>query len=158
MRGLLTLQVAASLSLTVDFDFPPAPDAAADAAADTTAEPRDDKDDSHSDPSSDSASVATPPARDDALHPVDASPLSYVLTLLSPTPITPHFLSRLAAALSEHALTAASVTNLSSTALRSLELLVEAKHTLTPRDVAAVRTALFALGRTAAVEVALQVE
>lgn len=85
-------------------------------------------------------------------------PNQYVLTLLSPTSIQPHFLTRVAKELAKHGLVVENISRLSSAHLRCLELIVGATTTLTPTSVANVRKELFAMGRSFQLDVALQAE
>lgn len=161
------LSVAKTLQLTVDFDFftppPSLPTSSSTNRKDNDHDTQQFNHDHHENEHhenehyDDDATWSINTMLNSSFH-VPSSPSNYVLTLLSPTSITPIFLSRLAAALSQHSFTADSITRLSSAGLRCLELALSTKRTLTPRDITAIRKALFALGKTASVDVALQAE
>lgn len=82
----------------------------------------------------------------------------FAITLLSPTNVTPHFLSKLSEDLGKYGLVVESISRLSASNLRCLELIVGTKNALTPTVVSRVRKDLFAIGRSYGLDVALQAE
>lgn len=129
---------ANALSLRVDFSFSPSSQPSQPATSPSKTAPN-----------------ATPLPFDLA---ITCTPSQYVITLLSPHNITPQFLARISEDLAKHALVVESISRLSASNLRCLELIVAAKKALTPTIVANVRKHLFSLGRASSIDVALQAE
>lgn len=87
-----------------------------------------------------------------------ASPVPYVLTLLSKGAITPDFLSKLESMLCECSFTTKQIKHLSSSGLYCIELVAARVEALTPTDINCLRKRLHALGNANGTDVALQAE